>query len=180
MSKTRRLAVSATSPSVAAKNASDFLIAEYSALRAEMLKRIEIQHQLISLALIATGTFLGLQVPTTIKLAYPILALFLAAAWSQSDMRIRQMGIYIRERIEAKILDNNLGWEHVRASTNIRVFGSRAFIAVRGVIIGTQLLVVIVAMFNTAFPIEDIVFLCIDCLAVISTILLLRPHKVII
>ena len=42
-----------------------FLISEYSALREEIVKRIEIQHQLLSLALIATGTILTIGFQTS-------------------------------------------------------------------------------------------------------------------
>jgi hypothetical protein len=62
-----------------------FLITEYSALRSELVKRMELQHQLISLALIAAGTFLsvGLEADSTIMiLIYPFLAMFLASAWA--------------------------------------------------------------------------------------------------
>ena len=36
----------------------EFLLAEYSALREEILQRIEVKHQLVSLALIGAGTML--------------------------------------------------------------------------------------------------------------------------
>jgi len=59
-----------------------FLVAEYQALRDEIIKRLEIQQQLHLFALVAFGTFLtiGFQSKTvTIPLLYPILALFLAS-----------------------------------------------------------------------------------------------------
>src|SRR3972149_6861285 len=77
----------------------DFLLAEYAKLRDEILKRTEIQHQLISLALVATGTFLAMG-SVTAKLTYPVLALFLSIAWVKSDIRIGQLGMYIKEEIE--------------------------------------------------------------------------------
>ena len=51
------------SPANKAPEPDVFLLAEYAALRAELLKRIELQHQLISLTLIVFGTMLsfGLQ-----------------------------------------------------------------------------------------------------------------------
>jgi hypothetical protein len=154
-----------------------FLLAEYEALRAEILKRTEIQHQLISLALIATGTFLATG-SATARLAYPILAVFLAAAWAQSDIRIEQLGAYIEKRVEERLLGDNLGWEHFcKPLHDTPKLRSLAHFASRGVFCGTQILTVLVSFLTTSFPTEDIVLLVVDSLAVILTVILLRQRK---
>ena len=156
----------------------DFLLAEYSALRDEILKRSEIQHQLVSLSLIATGTFLTIG-STTATLAYPILATFLAAAWAQNDFRIRQMGMYIKKRIEEKLLGSNLGWEHVHASSpSIANLGSLSLFASRGIFVGTQILTVLISLLKTSFPTENIVLLVLDGLAITFSLLILRRHTI--
>ncbi|MCP4427620.1 MAG: hypothetical protein GY803_24315 [Chloroflexi bacterium] len=170
------------------KEALAFLMAEYSALRAELLKRIEIQHQLITFALIASGTFLTIglkdQGSPTIILMYPILAMFLSAAWAQSDLRIWQIGTYIKRRIEEKILGNHLGWEHVHAIGRVRWFGSLSRFASGGILVGSQILAIfgaLLAFLKEGYLTEswNILFLIaiLDGLVIIFTFLLLRRHK---
>jgi hypothetical protein len=160
-----------------------FLLAEYAALREEVLKRIEIEHQLISLALIAAGTFitLGLQLGSiTAMLAYPLLALFLASTWVRNEVRIQQLANYIKNRVEDQLLDGYSGWEHKR-QTSFIASGLRAFklLGSRGVLIGTQLSVVFVALLKTQFAGEDIALLVIDSIAIIITAFLLRRQEII-
>jgi hypothetical protein len=152
----------------------DFLLAEYNALRDEILKRTEIQHQLISLALIASGTFLTINVTTAI-LAYPILALFIAAAWKQSDSMIANLGRYIRTRIEEPFLGNNQGWQHYFSGfRDPRLFGSLAHLASRGIIGLTQILIFFVGLLKTEFPIEDTILIILDFFAIVLTQIILR------
>ena len=74
-----------------------FLLAEYDALRGEILKRSEIQHQLLSFSLAALGALMavGLKDSPSALLAYPILVLFLAVGWVYNDLQIAQIGLYI-------------------------------------------------------------------------------------
>src|SRR5688500_9606440 len=65
-----------------------FLLAQYDALREEILKRLDIQHQLILGALVALGTVLTVSTQrgsSAVLLMYPYLSLFLTLAWSQND-----------------------------------------------------------------------------------------------
>lgn len=155
-----------------------FLLAEYSALRAELLKRIELQHQMISLALIAAGTFLsvGIQFDSaTIILIYPILAMFLASAWSQSDFWIRRIAFHIHFHIEEVLAGNDQGWEHNNhPGSKIPFFGSLSLFASRGIFIGTQVLAIFVAWLRTGFPLEDQVLMVVDILIIVLTLVLLR------
>ncbi len=155
-----------------------FLLAEYSALRAELLKRIELQHQMISLALIAAGTFLsvGIQFDSaTIILIYPILAMFLASAWAQSDFWIRRIAFHIHFHIEEVLAGNGQGWEHNNhPGSKIPFFGSLSLFASRGIFIGTQVLAIFVAWLRTGFPLEDQVLMVVDILIIVLTLVLLR------
>lgn len=125
------------------------LSAQYSSMRAEMIKRLEIRSQLVALTLLVAGTFLsvGLQpnVPESALLVYPPLAMFLAASWKQNDMRTGQMVRFIRDNIEKHIGPSpaELGWENYRASlfppSRLTPF------AVSGVFVVTQLLAMALA-----------------------------------
>jgi hypothetical protein len=155
---------------------SDFLLAEYGKLRDEILKRTEIQHQLISLALVATGTFLAVE-SVTARLAYPVLALFLSLAWVQNDIRIGQLGMYIREQVEGRL--GNIGWEHFHAPMrDLGKIGNLTRFASRGILCGTQFLIILVSLQTISFTTLDKVLLCLDSLVIILTIILLGPHKI--
>jgi hypothetical protein len=154
----------------------EFLFAEYGKLRDEILKRTDIQHQLLSLALVATGTFIVIE-SVTVKLTYPILAFFLSIAWIQSDIRIRQLGIYIREHIEGRM--GNIGWEYFHTPMrDLGKIGNLARFSSIGILCGTQLLTVLISMGANSFTIIEKVLLCIDIIVIIFTILLLSPHKI--
>jgi hypothetical protein len=175
--------------SAESKNSMDFLIAEYTALRGEILKRTEIQHQLISITLVVLGSFLSLvdKIPAKVFLAYPILALFLSAAWSQSDIRIRQIGAYVKEHIEErliqeKLLDNRSGWEHVfQTLSPVGKLGTLSQLTSLGILIGTQILSVILFVFKRlrppSFTKGDIGLLVLDCVVIFFTAVLLRGSQ---
>lgn len=75
---------------------------EYAAIRSEILKRIEMRQQLISITLTLAGIFLSFGLNNEmVTLVYPPLAMFLAFGWAQNDFRIRRMGRYIRDNLES-------------------------------------------------------------------------------
>jgi uncharacterized membrane protein len=172
--------------------ANDFLLAEYSQLRSEILKRSEFQHQLISIALVAFGALVsvGLRDSPSALLAYPMLAMFLSASWSYNDIQIAQIGIYIRHRIERQLIGDGLGWEHAivsdRASKRI---GARIKLATRGILLGTQFLVLGLYLLNrlsTGFP-EDpverngaIVLLILAIAAILFSLVILRNEDALV
>lgn len=83
---------------------------EYNALRGEILKRIEMRQQLISITLTLAGIFLSFGLTNEmVTLVYPPLAMFLAFGWAQNDFRIRRTAEYIRENLEK--LDIGLKYE---------------------------------------------------------------------
>jgi uncharacterized membrane protein len=128
-----------------ASDPSQFLLAEYGQLRGEILKRSELQHQLISIALVAFGGLaaVGLRDSPSALLAYPMLALFLAAAWSYNDIQIAQLGAYIRYRIEEQLIGGDLGWEHARLSDHAsKQIGSLIKVATRGILWGSECLAI--------------------------------------
>jgi hypothetical protein len=124
----------------------DFLLAEFAQLKTEILKRSEIQHQLVSITLVALGGLaaVGLKDSPAALLAYPMLALFLGASWSYNDIQIAQIGIYIKYRIEERLLGPRLGWEH-RGDPSIvpsRHIGALTKFANRGILWGSEFLAI--------------------------------------
>ncbi len=161
----------------------DLLLAEYQALSEEKLKRAELQHQLLSFALVAFGALLaaGLQAKSApIILVYPFLAMFLSVAWTYNEHRVRQIGAFIKYRIEARI-GNELGWEHFRTNLTSGPLGSREFLAARGIYIGSGLIAMLMGALTgpiTTFGISEIILFALAALSVILTTVILRRTKI--
>src|SRR5579859_1346774 len=123
----------------------DFIIAEYNALREEILKLCELQHQIIALALLSFGTLMGVGLQSTntnssIILIYPVLALFLAAAWLTHAYGIDMLGHYIENHIETHPeVKKSIQWESCSRKTPIP-HTLLAFLAHRGLFPATQLM----------------------------------------
>jgi hypothetical protein len=84
-------------------------LAEYKALRDEVLARIGMRNQIVNFAVIVLAALFAVSardggVPggtsPAVLLAYPILAFFLARGWVNHDTRIGEIGEYIRTRLE--------------------------------------------------------------------------------
>lgn len=122
---------------------------EYNSLRGEILKRIELRQQIISVTLTLAGVFLGFGLTTaTVALVYPPLAAFLAFGWAQNDFRIRDLAVYIRTRLEGEA--SGLGYENYvqEARTKGQGLGTWRFVVLShsGIFIFTQLMAVIIEL----------------------------------
>lgn len=128
----------------------ELFLAEYNSLRMEIVKRVEIQHQLISLALIAPGTILAIGVQTQkglLVLLYPVFAMFLSAAWSHNGRRVGTIGTYLDQKIQAFNALHIMRWEHYfRTLTAKGQMGKLNFFASQGIFVGTELLAVLVGI----------------------------------
>lgn len=156
---------------------------EYTALRSEILKRIELRQQLISITLTLAGAFLAIGVTTElVVLVYPPLAAFLAFGWAQNDFRIRELATYIRNRLETIPL--GLGYEtyvQIEAGRN-KGLGAWRIIVIShsGIFILTQLMALGIELardpsFN--FTLLKWVLLLIDCAAVLAVAWVVRQAR---
>ena len=85
---------------------------EYTALRSEILKRIELRHQIIQSVMVFAGIIFGLGLNNpSVAFIFPSLVALFALSWVHSDYRIRDMANYIRENIEPTF--ETPGWETV-------------------------------------------------------------------
>jgi len=86
------------------RESEDFQIARYSALQQAWMKRIEIEYQLIGVTLVLMGTSLsvGLQYSRWILLLYPIVAVSLAAIWTDNNIKLREIKELIGDHDEDK------------------------------------------------------------------------------
>jgi hypothetical protein len=98
----------------------DLYIEQYSSLRSEIEKRLDIRQATLTFTLVLAGTFLSVAAQPGIAAAtafyYPIVALFLAAAWTHNDSKIGQISQYIKLEVEQRMAPFT-GWEVYRKTT---------------------------------------------------------------
>jgi hypothetical protein len=161
---------------------------EYIALREEILQRIELRQQLLSLTLGFAGVFLGFgfQISPRIALIYPPLAALLALAWGQNDYHIWVLSEYIKKNIEYKI--PNLHWHDFmnqiqgRSPFNIlshlRLSKCWLLLTVShgGAFLLTQFMAIGIGIMNAniTFKFVDIILLIVDVIALLAVIQILR------
>lgn len=143
---------------------------EYTTLRSEILKRIEMRQQIVSIALTLAGIFLGIGLGNeSVALIYPPLAMFLAFGWAQNDYRIRDSAKYIRENLESAM--PGLGYETYvqQKRQSSEGLGSWRFVVLShgGVFLITQLLAITIELIKFTFNPLEWVLLVVDLIAVL-------------
>src|SRR5215472_17257292 len=91
----------------------DLVNTEYKALRDEIVKRIEIEHRILSLSLIGLGAVLTTGLETqraTPILIYPMLNLALTFVWLSNAVRINNIRQYIKNEIETYVGGGGINW----------------------------------------------------------------------
>lgn len=152
------------------------LLAEYGALREEILKRIELRSQVTSLALVVLGTMLGFGLQahsSSVILLYPILATFLAANWTHNGVSIKEKAIYIRDHIESRVGANTIAWEH-RSGPSRKPLDRLNFWSASGIFIGTSLFAIVIALPLAKFDTVEILLFFFALISVICSIIVLR------
>jgi hypothetical protein len=112
------------------------------------------QHQLISFSLAALGALMtvGLKDSPAAFLIYPIVTLGLAIGWTYNDLQIAQLGLYIRHRIENKLV-GSCGWEHTIAlQVASKEIGRLAKLATRGVFWTSAVLALLLYVSKRSIP----------------------------
>ncbi len=109
-------------------------------------------------------------------LFYPIIAAFLAAGWSQHDLRIGQIGEHIALEIEPNV--PGLTWEHSlredRVATPPRSFFSpivriSEFYAL-GIFVGSQLLAIVLSLPTIIWATDTYLILTMNIVAILISI----------
>ncbi|MGA1870953.1 MAG: hypothetical protein ACMUJM_20645 [bacterium] len=94
------------------------ILAEYAALRNEIIKRMEIRNYLMTFAVAAAGTLLTFgnqkDIPVLVMLIFPIFSVLLAFAWMNNDMHINNLGKYIKNHIESTSGIKGINWQNYK------------------------------------------------------------------
>lgn len=179
---------SAPSPSITVsddvRKIEAFLLAEYNALRQEIIARSQAQQQIISLSLIVSGTLLTLGIKNgggEIFFVIPILVFILALGWSRHDAAIKTIGGYIRYRIEPKV--PWLSWETYMEG--LRTGTTRSFwvqelgsIQIFGLFVLIQLLAAVLGIVRPATTSAYCVLRGSACLCIILTFFVARERHI--
>ena len=91
----------------------NYLEMEYTTLRTEIIKRIELRQNIMLITFVIAGAFLGIVAKSDIAfpvMFYPPIAAGFALLWFYNDYRIRVIGDYIRDRFES---NTSLYWKHI-------------------------------------------------------------------
>ncbi len=132
---------------------------EYNALCEEILKRTEIQYNLLNWTLLLAGAFLaaGIQptVVASVLFIYPILALWMAAYWKYNQTAIMEMDVYISKRIEEPLKVEGFHRYMHKEYSDRPVFGSLGVASLAGLIVGTQISAILIA-FMRGMPITTV------------------------
>lgn len=127
------------------------LLVQYSALRDEILARMNMRQQILTVAVAGAGLFSvivtgDIALPIFLLL-YPPLGLCLAIAWSHHDVRSGEIGEYIRRNIEPHF--SALQWEQFMRDLYFgkkNISKSMAEYASLGTFLGTEIAVMILAV----------------------------------
>lgn len=162
-----------------------FMETEYTLLRNEILKRMEFKGEAIKLNLLIFSVFItiiGLPEPQPVTLLiFPIVSLFIAFRYRESDMKIAQLGKHLLN-IERKLRVD--GWEQERSRGNYlsdySVLGPLDSLHSRGVFLITQMLAIgMWFLIRSKVPISatELFFLILDSIATVFTLLALRHYR---
>lgn len=150
---------------------------EYASTRGEILKRIEMRQQIVSVTLTLAGIFLGVGLSAqSVALVYPPLAMFLAFGWAQNDFRIRDLAKYIREQVEVKFTNGGYETYVDGQRRENRGLGSWRFVVLShgGIFLFTQLMAIGIGLSQFTFDIIGWALLAIDSVTVFVVIWLMR------
>ena len=161
------------------KEQSEGMLAEYSTLRSEILKRMDMRQQMLTFTLVIAGTVLSFGVQNDVSpmvlLLYPILALFLATAWTQSDTRIWDIAEDIKTHIEPNF--SGVNWENYVHSKNKTQKVRPLEVTAVGVFLITEVLAVVLAIPRLKYSPEEIVLLALAGLAFVLTYVTLQRRS---
>ena len=151
------------------------ILAEYSALRTDMMQRMGVRNQMVSLALVVAGTLftLGLQkdAPATILFIYPLLGCFITGIWAHNVVFTRRIAFYIRDNIESKL--NGIKWESTAEKERYSLYSISGTISTSGVFLTTQVFAFILGLLKSTFTTVDLFMIITDGFALIVTLLMI-------
>ena len=154
-----------------------YAMAEYSALRDEILKRSEFRYQILSLNVVIFGTILtfSLQSNTSayILFVFPVLAYCLAGIWAHNLRGTRRLSRYIREHIANKF--DIIGWESdIQKEPRFSPIWSSLTLSTSGIFLGTEIITTVLGLIRSTFTTLDYALVVCNSIVILLTLVVLR------
>lgn len=153
------------------------LVAEYAALRNEILTLVELQFKITASTVISLGTVLSVGVQTknpAIVLVHPILSLIMGINWLHHTFRIHRIAAYLRDRVEAPAGHDVIGWETYVKRTPLPI-GRASYWGLRAAFVASSLLAVGVAVAMRQYDTVTVVLLCVaSCATALTCVMFYR------
>lgn len=157
------------------------ILAEYNALRSEVIHRMQIRHQLVSLTVIVLGAVFAFDGDSITFLVYPILGFFIALGWAHNDFRVGEIGEYIRSNIECEL--PGIRWEQhffdqKDKKKPFHYLLRASILSAGGIIVGTQVISLVIVYIQESGQIVNKPLCIIDVVLIIFTIIIMHWRKV--
>lgn len=152
---------------------------QYRAVKDEILKRIELRHQIIVLCLRIAGIILGLGITNAaVALTYAPLATFLAAGWVHNNLRIRQLSRYVSSHIESALPGG--GWDtyRIKIDAETHFFGwSLEILSASGLFVITEMITIVIGVVNFKYTPSEWFLLVVDIISFIWLVALIIDYR---
>jgi hypothetical protein len=160
-----------------------FLQAEYTALRGEIVKRVELGQRLIEITLVSAAAILTINFTgaefARVLLAYPVLVMFLAFAGLQHGLQLRILATYIKTEIEPRFRlrhdgeDASVGFEVWSVANSPRQAQRLGILGSMSMFVGIQVLVfslgVVESVSGTRVQPVDMVLIIVGVVVIVVT-----------
>jgi hypothetical protein len=160
-----------------------FLQTEYTALRSELVKRVELGQRLLEITLVSAAAILTINLTglefARVLLGYPVLVMFLAFAGLHHAQQVRTLATYIKTEIEPRFRgrhdgeDGSVGYEAWLGAHAPRQGQYLGIFAGMFIFIGTQVLVfslgVVEAVTRTRVQPADVALIIVGGIAIVVT-----------
>jgi len=155
-------------------------LAEYNALRSEIIHRMGVRQRTVAFSVVVLGAVLTFHAPPETVLVYPILGFFLALGWAHNDFRIGKIGKYIETEIERWL--PGLGWETHFADITKREMPLRYILratvfSAGGIIVGTQVLALVIPFVRRTAQAPSTWWLPVDVVFILMSVAVLNWRK---
>lgn len=131
-------------------NETEFALAQFQSLRAEILQLTQIQSQLIGVNVVALGALLSVAVQgnnAAVILIYPLISLILGLSWLNHAHSISRIAQFIAKEIEPWYLRGTSRWESYLRNLGPTRFNKIGYWGVRAVFAGGSLLSLLAGLF---------------------------------
>lgn len=153
-------------------DATQLAVAEYTQLRAEIIKLTELQFQIVALTVVTFGTTLsvGFQFDNSaVILVYPLLSLTFIILWLHHAHRIVRIAAYMRLHFEQRVGLECIGWEH-HVRRNPLPYRKFAYWGMRSIFVATALVAMLEGIILVpSFDFPAVALICFSVLAALGT-----------